>query len=120
MTTSNAPGRIGLGGRLRVQRQRLGWTQQQLADELSVAKSTVSQYENSVNAPDYDMLVRLCRLFGVSSDHLLGLSAEAAVPPSLPRSGDDPLAFSGLRADEREFLLASLEAYRSALRLRGF
>ncbi|QJC53404.1 helix-turn-helix transcriptional regulator [Paenibacillus albicereus] len=143
MTTSDIPGRDGLGGRLRAQRKRLGWTQQRLADELSIAKSTVSQYENSVNAPDYDMLLRLCGLFEVSADYLLGVPASpagglgisgkaAAGSPSPPAPAarsrqpdeaalaDEPLMLAGLTADERQFLLASLDAYRAALGRRGF
>ncbi|KKC49848.1 hypothetical protein VE23_11285 [Paenibacillus sp. D9] len=99
-----------MGGRLRELRLVRGWTQQQLADVLGIAKSTVSQYENNVNEPDLRMLARLCRLFEVSSDDLLGLQAAAG---SLPDCLNVELR--GLTADEGAFLQASLEAYRMAV-----
>ncbi|ASS66787.1 helix-turn-helix transcriptional regulator [Paenibacillus sp. RUD330] len=98
-----------IGGRLRELRLVREWTQQQLADMLGIAKSTVSQYENNVNEPDLRMLARLCRLFGVPSDDLLGLQAAA---------GSFSAGFRGLTADEGAFLQASLEAYRMALKMK--
>lgn len=47
-------------------------TQQQLAARLSLAKSTISQYENNINEPDLKTLVELADIFEVSVDYLLG------------------------------------------------
>ncbi len=102
-----------IGSRLRELRLVRGWTQQQLADVLGIAKSTVSQYENNVNEPDLRMLARLCRLFDVPSDDLLGLQAAAG------SFSDSPTAeLRGLTADEGAFLQASLDAYRMAVKMK--
>lgn len=46
-------------------------TQVDLAKELSVAKQTVSNWENDNIQPSIDMLVKLANFFSVSTDYLL-------------------------------------------------
>lgn len=64
-----------LGQRIHEQRQALGWSQVELARRLSVAKQTVSNWENDNIQPSIEMLIRLARLFGVTTDYLLGLDS---------------------------------------------
>lgn len=47
-------------------------TQADLAEKLSVAKSTVSNWEQGRCEPSYDFLCKICDLYGVSADYLLG------------------------------------------------
>lgn len=54
-------------------RTALGWNQVQLAARLNVTKQTVSNWENDNIQPSIEMLLRLSRLFGVTTDYLLGL-----------------------------------------------
>ena len=51
-----------------------GWTQVQLAQKLGVTKQTVSNWENDNIQPSIDMLVKLSKIFNVSTDYLLGLT----------------------------------------------
>lgn len=51
-----------------------GWTQVQLAQKLGVTKQTVSNWENDNIQPSIDMLVKLAKIFNVSTDYLLGLT----------------------------------------------
>lgn len=62
-----------LGQRICELRTALGWSQVELAKRLGVAKQTVSNWENENIQPSIEMLVRLSRLFNVSTDYLLGL-----------------------------------------------
>lgn len=62
-----------LGQRINEIRISFGWSQVELAKRLGVAKQTVSNWENDNIQPSIEMLVRLSRLFGVSTDYLLGL-----------------------------------------------
>ena len=55
-------------------RLSFGWTQVQLAQKLGVTKQTVSNWENDNIQPSIDMLVKLSKLFNVSTDYLLGLT----------------------------------------------
>ena len=62
-----------LGQRINELRTAKGWSQVGLAKRLRVAKQTVSNWENDNIQPSIEMLVRLAKLFGVTTDYLLGL-----------------------------------------------
>lgn len=51
-----------------------GWTQQDLADKLNTKYQTIGHYETGRREPDIDTIFRLCDVFGVSADYLLGRS----------------------------------------------
>ena len=48
-------------------RERLGLTQQQLAEKLCVTNKAVSKWECGVTLPDISLLVPLCRVLGLTS-----------------------------------------------------
>ena len=68
--------------RLRAARQRAGLTQQQAAAALGVSASAYCGYETGKRQPDLDRLARLCLLFSVPADELLGLPAAPPVSPA--------------------------------------
>lgn len=63
-----------IGERLAEIRKDRGDTQKSLADKLNVVMHTVSSWEQGKSEPSHDMLVRICRLYHVSADYLLGIS----------------------------------------------
>lgn len=63
-----------IGERLAEVRKDHGDTQQTLAVKLNVTKYTVSSWEQEKSEPNHEMLSRICHLYGISSDYLLGLS----------------------------------------------
>ena len=62
-----------LGQKINELRIAMGWSQVQLAEKLSISKQTVSNWENENIQPSIEMLVRLAKIFHVSTDYLLGL-----------------------------------------------
>lgn len=54
-----------IGTRLRYLRKQDGVTQQQLADAIGVAKSTISMYENGLREPDFETLEALADYFNI-------------------------------------------------------
>ncbi len=62
-----------LGQRIMEMRSAFGWSQVELGKRLGVAKQTVSNWENDNIQPSIEMLIRLCKIFRVSADYLLGL-----------------------------------------------
>ena len=48
--------------------------QQQVADNLGVTAATISAYELGKKYPSIEIIIRICHLFNVSSDYLLGLT----------------------------------------------
>lgn len=63
-----------IGERLAEIRKDHGDKQTDLAQKLNVALSTIRSWEQEKSAPPHEMLVRICRLYHISSDYLLGLS----------------------------------------------
>lgn len=90
-----------LGQRISEIRTSFGWSQVELAKRLKVAKQTVSNWENENIQPSIEMLVRLAKLFNVSTDYLLGLDA-------VPR-----ISIEGLPADFVAHLTLLIEDYRA-------
>lgn len=62
-----------LGIRINELRTAAGWNQVQLAEKLYISKQTVSNWENGNIQPSIEMLIRIAKLFHVSTDYLLGL-----------------------------------------------
>jgi len=60
--------------RLKRLREKEGFLQKDVAKELGVRSNILSGYENGTRSPDPEMLVRLARLYNVSTDYLLGYS----------------------------------------------
>jgi transcriptional regulator with XRE-family HTH domain len=71
-------------------------TQQQLADRLRLAKSTISQYETGTNEPDADTIRRIADILECSADYLLGRTDN---PQIIEVEGE-----SEVSPEEREFL----------------
>ena len=54
-------------------RQEKGLTQSQLAEMLSTTQSTVGKYEREEIQLTVDTIIKICKVFEVSADYLLGL-----------------------------------------------
>ena len=52
-------------------RKKAGWSQEELAERLSVTRQSVSKWEGAQSFPDIGKIVHLSQLFGVSTDYLL-------------------------------------------------
>lgn len=61
------------GRRIKELREERKLTQQQLAKELNIDKSTVAKYETNSISPSCQMLIIFAKYFSVSTDYLLGL-----------------------------------------------
>ena len=69
--------RQAFGKRLKALRKQKGWTQKELANQLSVRPSHLNKYENGMHIPPLEKLIQLADVFGVSLDYLvIGLPME--------------------------------------------
>lgn len=64
---------VNFGENLKKMRKASKMTQQMLADKVGVTKSIISYYELQARNPSPEMLIKLAGVFGVSTDHMLGL-----------------------------------------------
>ena len=68
------------GERLTELRKEKHWSQDALAEMLSISRQSVSKWENNSSVPDLDKLVKLSALFGVTLDELV----RGTVAPQTP------------------------------------
>ena len=52
-------------------RKKNGWSQEDLADKMSVSRQAVSKWEGAQTIPDLEKILQLSVLFGVTTDYLL-------------------------------------------------
>ena len=67
------------GIRLRELRKQNGYTIEQFAEKIGVAKSTLGYYENDNRMPDIEILCRICNVFNVPADYMIGRTNTTAV-----------------------------------------
>lgn len=73
---------VNMGEKLRSLRTENKLTQKQIADRIGLAISAVSSYESGTRYPSYESLVKLSRIFHVSTDYLLGLTEKRSIDVS--------------------------------------
>ena len=82
-----------LSDKLIVLRKGKGWSQEDFAEKLDVSRQAISRWENGTALPDAQNILRISKLFNVTSDYLLNddyeeelnnALAEAAVKETKP------------------------------------
>ena len=96
-----------LGDRLRLARERRGLTQKRVMELTGINNKTLSGYENGVSEPDLRTLAVLLKLYRLSADQLLELSAAGAAAPT----DEERLVslYRQLPGEQRQELLLLLE-----------
>lgn len=63
-------------------RKERGWSQEELANRITVSRQAVSKWELGTAVPDTDNIVQLSELFGVTTDYLIkdGLDCDEDIP----------------------------------------
>lgn len=62
---------MGLGEKLYNLRREKHLSQEEVAEKLNVTRQTISKWETNQSTPDFDKIVPLCELYGISADELL-------------------------------------------------
>lgn len=78
-----------MGDKLKTLRTEKKLTQKQVSDMIGLAISAVSSYESGTRYPSYDVLVKLARIFHVSTDYLLGMTDKRNI--DVTDLGDDEI-----------------------------
>ena len=68
-----------LGERLKALRTAKKMSQKELAEKIGIAKSVISFYESGDRFPSYDVLIKIARIFNVTTDYLLDVERERTV-----------------------------------------
>lgn len=59
------------GERLLEYRNRVGLSQERLAEKIGVTRQTVSKWETNQSTPDFDKIVPLCEVLGITTEELI-------------------------------------------------
>lgn len=72
------------------ERKKNGWSQEELAERLSVSRQSVSKWESAQAVPDLQKILKMAEIFGVSTDYLLKdeLEPESIVPEEYEKNTD--------------------------------
>ena len=65
--------------RIKQLREQAGYSQAQLAKRRDVTRSSVNAWEMGLSMPTTQYVVTLAKLFHVSADYLLGLTASSSI-----------------------------------------
>ena len=60
-------------------RKEKGFSQEELAEKLNVARQTISKWETAVTVPDTNNLIELSKIFGISIDDFVGKKDEEVI-----------------------------------------
>lgn len=62
---------MDIGNKLYELRKSKNLSQEELADKLNVTRQTISKWETNQSTPDFDKIIPLCDIYGISADELL-------------------------------------------------
>ena len=98
--------------KIKILREERGWTQNFLADRINISRQVLSNYENEINQPSPDVLIKFADIFQCSIDYLLGREDDLGVislqsqTAELSPDGQELLdMFSALDADYKAQIL---------------
>ncbi len=106
-----------IGETIRRKRHFFGMTQGQLAEKLGISASTIGMYEQGRRAPNNEMLLKICELFGMSADSLLGMPEHTFEAVDIIKELTDRIRYSDkimlngmpMGQNDREKLLNAIE-----------
>ena len=61
---------MDIGNKIKLLRQKIGATQEQLGEKIGVSAQSISKWEKGDSLPDIEVLYNICNLYGVTLDYL--------------------------------------------------
>ena len=92
------------GENLKKLRKGRSMTQSELGGKIGLSKAVISKYETGLGYPSFDVLIRIAKFFGVTTDYLLGVS------------GDKLMDITGLTESQADLLHRMVAELRTANR----
>lgn len=90
---------MSFGDKIKTLRRKSNYTQEKLAELLSISPQAVSRWETDVTMPDISLLPPIANLFGVSTDYLLGMDS---YQKDLRKAEFDKAFFEYWKHDDKE------------------
>ncbi|MBO4534714.1 MAG: DUF3808 domain-containing protein [Clostridia bacterium] len=106
-----------IGSKIKQLRNKMGLTQEQLAERLTISPQSVSKWENGLTMPDVMLLPALSEVLGVSIDELFDLTVEHKLNRIDNRMDMDADLPRDVFYEYEEFLLDQLKHYADRRRI---
>lgn len=97
---------MSFGSRLKELRIERCSSQKDVANDLGISITAISQYESNSRFPNEEILRRLCNYYKISSDYLLGLTDAKHAPLS-----KDEVKQRMLSSKELDFLIKVMDMF---------
>ena len=97
------------------ERKKLGFSQEELAEKLSVSRQAVSKWESAQSIPDLQKIIAMSQLFSVSTDYLLKDDAPAQV--EIPVGDDAEQTLCRVSMEEANEFISTIETQSKTLAL---
>lgn len=104
-----------LADKIMEQRKKLGLSQEEFADKLSVSRQAVSKWESAQSIPDLQKIVAMSELFSVSTDYLLKDDAESE--GSVSAGADSDRTLRRVSMEEANDFMSAMEEQSKAIAL---
>lgn len=102
--------------RLKELRLENGLRQKDVAEKIGVCTASYGFYENWINKPDPETLVKLAKLYNVSIDYLLGITDDFGVSTAAPTSDTYTTEEKQIIQDYRKLTRGMREILRTTLK----
>lgn len=106
-----------LADKIALLRRQKSWSQEELAHQLNVSRQAVSKWESGASIPDLDKILKLSRLFDVTTDYLLKDELEQPDAPATVLQLEAPQAepCRTVTLDEANEYLDTVQAVRGKM-----
>lgn len=94
------------------ERKKLGWSQEELAEQLDVSRQSVSKWESAQSIPELTKIIQMADIFGVSTDYLLKDDIEPADSEPVLKTDEGPEKISVVTLEQANEFMAG-EAKRA-------
>ncbi|AMA72738.1 hypothetical protein ACH33_07650 [Aneurinibacillus sp. XH2] len=101
-----------IGRRIKEQRQKLKWTQKELAEKVNVSSQVISNWERGYTTPNSDDVALLSKALDISSDYLLGHSNDPSPKKQVDTVNRAFHSLENLTEEEKSYLEMQLEIFR--------
>lgn len=91
---------VNIGDRLRDIRKDNKFTQAELGELIGTSRATVNSWEMGIALPSTQFLIRLAKLYKVSTDYLLGIETSELVDISHLKKADKEIIYGLLKRFE--------------------
>ncbi len=105
---------------MRQLRKERGWTQEQVADKLGRSKVSVSQYENGIRKPSFEIIEALADVYQVDLNYLLGFTERVEKPAGDESVPDNANKYLAVNMDEIDLVNAWRHADDSTKRIVAY